>query len=88
MLLHGVLRVGAHASRVPRVREEKITVAFMNLTQDGWGNRAPGFRPDTVFSVQFNIAAPQSVFDVWVDDVESANRSVADHPSGMPSRRR
>lgn len=47
----------------------KITVLFTSLQQDGWGNLAPTFRADTVFSAQFNIAAPQSIFDVWVDDV-------------------
>jgi hypothetical protein len=47
----------------------KIVVPFANLRQDGWGNLARTFRADTLFSIQFNIAAPQSVFDVWVDDV-------------------
>jgi hypothetical protein len=46
----------------------KYTVLFASLRQQAWGNLAP-FRSDAVYSVQFNIASPQNMFDVWIDDV-------------------
>jgi len=46
----------------------KVTIPFSSLSQELWGNLAPAFRADAVYSIQFNISVG-SLFDLWVDDV-------------------
>jgi hypothetical protein len=46
----------------------KVSLPFSSLTQEAWGNLAPAFRSDAVYSIQLNIYVG-SYFDLWVDDM-------------------
>jgi hypothetical protein len=49
----------------------RYEVAFSELKQDaGWGNpRPPAVDASKLFNVQWQVSAPGSVFDIWIDDV-------------------
>jgi hypothetical protein len=49
----------------------RYEVAFSELKQEiGWGNpRPPAVEASKLISLQWQVSAPGSVFDIWIDDV-------------------
>ena len=49
----------------------RYEVAFSELKQEaGWGNPRPAaLEINKLFNVQWQVSAPGSVFDIWIDDV-------------------
>ncbi len=45
-----------------------VTIAFSDLTQDGFGNVVSQFDPSTLYSIQWNLDAG-ATFDVWIDNL-------------------
>jgi hypothetical protein len=46
----------------------EYTIAFSSLTQQGWGEVAPGFNAKQLMAIQFQ-SGPGVSFDVWIDDI-------------------
>lgn len=49
----------------------RYTVPFADMAQQpGWGDRAPEVDRHALFALQWQYNAPDTEFDIWIDDVE------------------